>query len=112
MPSWPWPSRTGWPRWLVTDGEGERTGIPPLALRAVRDRERRLGVTQALVERYRKGKITRLRNGREEPFEFTDLDSVHATHWLEIVLPQRLFCLEPASEEDLRASMPGLFAPP
>ena len=95
---------------MVDPQDGEpRLGTPPLALRELQQREERLGVVDTWVETYRTAPhLTRLRDGREEAFEFAELADVEP-RWLEVLLPRRLFALRPATEPDLRASMPELF---
>jgi hypothetical protein len=97
---------------FVTTLQGEKIGIPALSLQAKWDRSRRLGSPDSLVEIYRNAKVTRMRRGVEEPFDITDLDNVQVSSWVEVILPRRLFFLNPAREEDLRCSMPDLFPVP
>jgi hypothetical protein len=94
---------------FVSTAQDKRIGIPLLSLRAKWDRSRRYGAPDPLVENYRNSTVTRMRAGVEEPFKFEDLDNIKASSWIEVVLPRRLFFLEPAAEEDLRCSMPDLF---
>jgi len=90
----------------------ERIGTPVLSVKVRLERARRLGIDDPVVDAYRDGRVTRLRDGVEAPFSFDELDHVRSSDPFEAALPQRLFLEEPASESALRASMPELFAAP
>lgn len=97
---------------FVTTPQGGRIGMPALSLQAEWDRSRRLGIPDPLVEFYRNARVTRMRQGVEEPFDINHLGDVQAHSWIEGILPTRLFFLYPTSEVDLRCSMPDLFPTP
>jgi hypothetical protein len=97
---------------LVTDEHGNRIAIPALSLREKWRWSERHGTNDPLVDTYRHGMITRLRAGVEQPFDIETLKDLRPGTLFEILLPRRLFYLEPALASDLRCSMPELFASP
>lgn len=97
---------------IVTTSDGRSIAAPALALRALLDHERRHGAENKLLNQYRNAPIRRLRMGQESTFAFEDLDTVEPTSMLELLLPERLFYLEPEMEDGLMQSMPELFGSP
>jgi len=97
---------------LVTDQRGNKIAIPALSLREKWLWSERHGAGDPLIDVYRRGAVTRLRGGVEQPFDIESLKDIRPDTVLETVLPRRLFYLEPALVSDLRCSMPELFSSP